>query len=1295
MNWSGPLVAVQETTEPGKPVRETPSPDSLKELFSRITIAFGLLAAITGILGLFGLFFNITQLTSIYPGDKTIASSAALAWIFLGLVLAYQSARPMKGIPAAGMQLALTVIAIIELLEFYSTINGTHSFIESGFVAAGTALFGPSSSPVSPVAAGLIVLSVAGLILTINRHTGTPGPSWFPHAIGIDGLAVAIVGMTFALSYVYGSPLLYGTQIIPIAAISALAAFFMGAGIVAGAGTEAIPVKYLIGNSTSARLLRIFVPLVIAIILIENVVFTAIADWFDFHNAVLLSASLMVFVIITAFVIARVSRGLGYALERAEKALVQSNEELHTAYEEVTSIEEELRQSFDELERKEQDLRQSEQRLNRSQEIAHLGSWELDLVGNKLTWSDETYRIFGLVPQEFSATYEAFLEAVHPDDRAAVDAAFTGSIRDGDDSYEIAHRIVRGKNREIRHVYEKCEHVRNGTGRIVRSVGMVHDITERKFDQDILGLSHEILKASAESHDLSEMLNAYAHIVQDYTGCDSIGIRLLDESGNIPYFAHIGFTNEFELDSTLSIKADNGMCTNVIRGDTDPSLPFYTGAGSFYINATTKFLSTVSEEEKGSTRNICNKMGYESVALIPIKKSGKILGLIHLADHKVDMVPIESVSVLESVAVSMASPIQRVQAENHLLTSQQQNAFLADIVEHSSQPFGVGYTDGRLGIVNTAFETLTGYSREELAAMDWARVLTPPEWREIEQAELAELTRTGKPVRYEKEYLRKDGTRVPIELFVHYSPAGDGHEAYYYSFISDITERKRAEAELVRRNNELNHANEELSSIHEELRQTNDELVHRQHDLEESRANLKLKLDTILSPDYDVGEEELSNIINSDGIQGLLDDFYDLTRLTVAIIDLRGNILVATGWQEICTRFHRANPESCRNCIESDMYLTRNVKPGDYLMYKCRNNMWDVVTPIVIGGKHMGNLLTGQFFLEDEVPDIGLFTEQAERYGFDKEDYLAALGKVPRLNKEDIEKIMNFYSRFAEMISSLSFSNLKLAKTLLDARQSQEALSRKNEDLNAAYEEITATQEELRQNIDELTHREQELHDALAEKEVLLSEIHHRVKNNLTAFISLLSLEGSYEESPEGHNLKKDLQNRARSMALIHETLYRTKKYASVDMGVYLTTLIGQIESSYETAKSINTIVEADGVILDIARATPCGLIINELVTNAFKYAFPESFDCVKKRKEPCTIHISLARDEGNFILAISDNGVGLPATLDLKTTQSLGLKLVNFLAKHQLRANVAVTRNNGTEYIIRFREQTSGGRSP
>ena len=147
-------------------------------------------------------------------------------------------------------------------------------------------------------------------------------------------------------------------------------------------------------------------------------------------------------------------------------------------------------------------LRASDERLKLAQQIAHLGSWELDLVERRLSWSDEVYRIFGLEPRAFSATYEAFLDAVHPEDRAAVDAAYSGSLHDGRDSYEIEHRVVRKGSGEVRIVHEKCEHVRDASGRIIRSVGMVQDISERRRAEEQLREREQRLRLATTAANL-------------------------------------------------------------------------------------------------------------------------------------------------------------------------------------------------------------------------------------------------------------------------------------------------------------------------------------------------------------------------------------------------------------------------------------------------------------------------------------------------------------------------------------------------------------------------------------------------------------------------------------------------------------------------------------------------------------------------------------------------------------------------------------------------------------------------
>ena len=160
----------------------------------------------------------------------------------------------------------------------------------------------------------------------------------------------------------------------------------------------------------------------------------------------------------------------------------------------------------------EQTLRSNEQLLAKSQEIAHLGSWVLDSDTQHLYWSDEVYRIFGIQPQDFPASYEAFLELVHPEDRAMVHDFFRSSMSKDQESYDLEHRVIRRDTGEIRHVHEKCEHERNAGGRVVRSIGMVHDVTEWRSAQNKLQQAKR--QAESANRAKSEFLANMSHEIR-------------------------------------------------------------------------------------------------------------------------------------------------------------------------------------------------------------------------------------------------------------------------------------------------------------------------------------------------------------------------------------------------------------------------------------------------------------------------------------------------------------------------------------------------------------------------------------------------------------------------------------------------------------------------------------------------------------------------------------------------------------------------------------------------------------
>lgn len=183
---------------------------------------------------------------------------------------------------------------------------------------------------------------------------------------------------------------------------------------------------------------------------------------------------------------------------------------------------------------------------------------------------------------------------------------------------------------------------------------------------------------------------------------------------------------------------------------------------------------------------------------------------------------------------------QRQQAEESLAAVREKNRYLAELLEASEQPFAVGYPDGTIGYFNGAYEKLTGYSRLELESMDWATGLTPPEWSCVERTMLAELDRSGHAVRYEKEYTRKDGSRVPVELLVHLMRDEQGTPACYYSFITDLTARKSAEKALQEANEELLSANAELHQQTQELARSNDELKRAEEERNRTREKLEM-----------------------------------------------------------------------------------------------------------------------------------------------------------------------------------------------------------------------------------------------------------------------------------------------------------------------------------------------------------------------------------------------------------------------------------------------------------------------
>lgn len=286
--------------------------------------------------------------------------------------------------------------------------------------------------------------------------------------------------------------------------------------------------------------------------------------------------------------------------------------------------------------------------------------------------------------------------------------------------------------------------------------------------------------------------------------------------------------------------------------------------------------------------------------------------------------------------------------------------------------------------------------------------------------------------------------------------------------------------------------------------------------------------------------------------------------------------------------------------------------------------------------------------------------------------------------------------------------------------------------------ELQAANELLKKEIEERKNAEAELKASLEEKEILLEEIHNRVENNLQTVSNLIGLEYTQINDKKPIEIYQESQNRVKAIALIHESLSRSEDFAIIDFNEYTQDLVNYLFKSYAVDKNINANIETNGVLLDIDTAVPCGLILNELVTNSIKHAFPANYIrgptddpsvnpttygrgpangrstslATKSRKfenekfsssttenhesanessanqdrRDAEINITFALDRGNFILKVGDNGIGLSDGIDFRYTETTGMQLVNALVR-QLDGLIDLEEDEGTEFKITFRE--------
>jgi two-component sensor histidine kinase len=243
------------------------------------------------------------------------------------------------------------------------------------------------------------------------------------------------------------------------------------------------------------------------------------------------------------------------------------------------------------------------------------------------------------------------------------------------------------------------------------------------------------------------------------------------------------------------------------------------------------------------------------------------------------------------------------------------------------------------------------------------------------------------------------------------------------------------------------------------------------------------------------------------------------------------------------------------------------------------------------------------------------------------------------------------------ILLGLSYNSYRLKKRINRQLQTQR---KEIEDKNGSLSELVDQKDKL-----------------LAEKEWLMKEIHHRVKNNLQIVISLLSTQSSYLDNDIAYNAIRESQHRMQSISLIHQKLYQSENLALVEICAYISELVAYLRDSFDTGSRIGFQMDIVHTELDVTRAVPLGLILNEAITNSIKYAFPDH------RKGKISITLKKA-GENSLVLSISDNGVGIPATVEIGKRKSLGMSLMRGLSK-QLGGQLSIESSNGITVSVEF----------
>jgi len=812
---------------------------------------------------------------------------------------------------------------------------------------------------------------------------------------------------------------------------------------------------------------------------------------------------------------------------------------------------------------------------------------------------------------------------------------------------ELPNVVDRHKRRlageEVPSIYESAIKARDGRKVLVEfnvsqnldlvkptTFVFVRDITERKKEEEIQASVYRISEAAYLAGDLQEFYQIIHKIIAELMPAkDNFYIALYDESTNMLHFPY--FVDEEE-ENPGPQKLGKGLTEYVFR------------TGRSLLASPKVFTELV---KKGEVISI----GPPSIDWlgVPLKIGGKTIGVLTVQSYTEGVrYTEEEKNILTFIAEQIAMAIERKQAAQALKKSEKQIRTLIEAI-----PASIYFkdTEGKNLVVNKAYEELVGRKREEIIGKTDDEIL-PNNLANQHRKSDDKVFKTGKIYHGVEKHLSQNGEMSYFDTVK--SPILDelGEIVGLVGVSLDITTRKKTEEALETSQEQYRDLVEKAGiAILIDDKDGNFQYVNERYaklfGYSEKEMRKKSIRDVVWADDLDMVMRYHKNRVQGKEapsryeFRGIKKDGSLIYLEVNAKAIKKGKKIIGTRCYIWDITARKQAERALRQSEEKYKTIAENIEVGIYRTSSGADGRFIEANPAIVS---MFGYKNKQEFLSVDVSKL----------------YHASEGQKSFQKKMLHEGFVKNEEVLLRRKDGTPFLGSVCAVTVRDERGMIRYF-------DGIVEDITERKE-----------AEEKLKTSLAEKEVLLREIHHRVKNNLQIISSLLNLQSRHIEDKPALDMFQESRNRIRSMALVHEKLYRSDDLAKVDFCEYIRSLGRHLIMSYGiNSTAIHLDVSVRDVFLDINTSIPCGLIINELISNSLKHAF--------SGREQGKIHVVLRPEKnGKYKLVVSDDGVGLPKGLDVTQTESLGLQLVTMLVE-QLQGTLNINNNKGTSFEIVF----------